>query len=212
MSDLPHIPAEFFQHGDSIPSVESSNFPYLLYPDTYTQQSTTNDSPEEEEEEDIQDVLRVLLDLHEQSKEECEPQQQFEQNYLTISKAIHNNEEMQNKVREQIELVDKQLDINLSLLVSLHVRPLLFCIILTRKKKRKKQASLRWLRIDLVKSSRFIKYTIMKSTISTSMNCLNQFVPNPQTLSKVLIIFILTRVIWKRTMKMMIRKRIWKMK
>lgn len=113
MSDLPHIPAELFQHDHPIPSDPS----YLLYSDSYTQQSASNDASEQEEEEDIQDVLKVLLDLHEQSKEELGPEQQFEQNYLTVLKSIHNNEEMQNKVRQQIELVDKQLDINANLLV-----------------------------------------------------------------------------------------------
>jgi hypothetical protein len=128
MSDLPHIPADFFRHEDPIPPMNTSDSSFLLYPDSYTQQSLTNDAPDEEE--DIQDVLKVLLDLHEQSKQDNGTQQQFEENYLTVLKAVHYNEEMQNKVREQIELIDKQLDTNSKLLVS-YTCVSLWCLFVT---------------------------------------------------------------------------------
>lgn len=71
--------------------------------------TNTND----EEPEGMQEVLDALLDLH--SLQSMNPVR-FESDYVTILKAINLNEELQNKVQDQIRLVEEQLDTNSKLL------------------------------------------------------------------------------------------------
>ncbi|KAL7328998.1 hypothetical protein PS15p_207181 [Mucor circinelloides] len=75
--------------------------------------NNNNNNTRNEEPEDMQEVLDALLDLH--SLQNKDPVR-FEKDYVTILKAINLNEELQNKVQDQIRLVEEQLNTNSKLL------------------------------------------------------------------------------------------------
>lgn len=77
--------------------------------------NNNNNNTSNEEPEDMQEVLDALLDLH--SLQNKDPVR-FEKDYVTILKAINLNEELQNKVQDQIRLVEEQLNTNSKLLVN----------------------------------------------------------------------------------------------
>lgn len=77
--------------------------------------NNNNNNTSNEEPEDMQEVLDALLDLH--SLQNKDPVR-FEKDYVTILKAISLNEELQNKVQDQIRLVEEQLNTNSKLLVN----------------------------------------------------------------------------------------------
>ncbi|KAI8636638.1 hypothetical protein BD408DRAFT_425811 [Parasitella parasitica] len=73
----------------------------------------TENGDNNQEADDMQEVLDALLDLD--SLKNINPER-FETDYITILKAINLNDKLQEKIQDQIRLVDEKLDTNAKLL------------------------------------------------------------------------------------------------